>query len=652
MIQNTSLAKQVWDIFAAPKPPLREQYLQNLKSGKLEGEKIEAFTPFKKEHADRAAEVLDEFERIAGSNTSSEENAIQKVIAYFLSLQGRENPDLLYYVLKTFLVNYKGQLQFLIPSLLVREPELTIPSREGIQEIHEIAVGSPEETKLDWFREDPSLNEHHGHWHIVYSNRVRKDRQGEMFFYMHQQMIARYDADRLSEGVGRVIPFDNMRDNRIKVGYAAGEDVRLSGFILSGRDPRTPVDRTSAAEQIALLREIREDLAAGTYDPSHPLRMEDEIAAVNRFGSTIEMNQQGDLSKTYRNYHGNGHVYIGNLNQGVMFLTEAAIRDVVFWEWHKGVDDLYFELQQRFVPNNFSTDAPKVKFRKSIDVENKPYSPDLILCRKTDIASKELSVEQGQQLGEQMFNGANWEKDFAAGEFSYNGIDGVKKSARTVDTLQTIMNTGTIRYRENGQMKSYSYPYLSHEEFCYFIRLENTSRQQQLLTIRIFIVPEELAEDRRAWIEMDKFLFTLPADAKSVIYRSDDQASVIRKPAVKDPATYNIAFDPLRMPIDDRQCGCGWPYHMLLPKGKREGRGMAFKIMVMVTDAAVDLVRAEPNCGSLSFCGAKASQYPDKRPLGYPFNRQFAGNGRAIENAIRTYPNMLVRTIYIKHQTN
>ena len=34
-----------------------------------------------------------------------------------------------------------------------------------------------------------------------------QDRQGELFFYMHQQMLARYDAELLSHELPRVAPF-------------------------------------------------------------------------------------------------------------------------------------------------------------------------------------------------------------------------------------------------------------------------------------------------------------------------------------------------------------------------------------------------------------------------------------------------------------
>lgn len=35
-------------------------------------------------------------------------------------------------------------------------------------------------------------------------------------------------------------------------------------------------------------------------------------------------------------------------------------------------------------------------------------------------------------------------------------------------------------------------------------------------------------------------------------------------------------------------CGCGWPQHMLLPRGKQEG--MDFQLLVMVTDWKLDQV--------------------------------------------------------------
>lgn len=65
------------------------------------------------------------------------------------------------------------------------------------------------EHKLAYFREDLGVNLHHWHWHLVYPGRgdrtiIDKNRRGELFFYMHQQIIARYNMERLCHGFQRV----------------------------------------------------------------------------------------------------------------------------------------------------------------------------------------------------------------------------------------------------------------------------------------------------------------------------------------------------------------------------------------------------------------------------------------------------------------
>ena len=64
------------------------------------------------------------------------------------------------------------------------------------------------EYKLNWWREDPGISEHHYNWHLYYPySEPEKDRQGELFAYMHQQMLARYNFERLAVGLSPVTPF-------------------------------------------------------------------------------------------------------------------------------------------------------------------------------------------------------------------------------------------------------------------------------------------------------------------------------------------------------------------------------------------------------------------------------------------------------------
>lgn len=52
------------------------------------------------------------------------------------------------------------------------------------------------EHRVAYFREDLGINLHHWHWHLVYPafgppSVVAKNRRGELFYYMHQQILAR-----------------------------------------------------------------------------------------------------------------------------------------------------------------------------------------------------------------------------------------------------------------------------------------------------------------------------------------------------------------------------------------------------------------------------------------------------------------------------
>jgi hypothetical protein len=107
---------------------------------------------------------------------------------------------------------------------------------------------------------------------------------------------------------------------------------------------------------------------------------------------------------------------------------------------------------------------------------------------------------------------------------------------------------------------------------------------------------------------------------------------VIKRRGVTAPGA-----EPLEEGAADQWCDCGWPYSLLLPSGASDASGSPFALMVAVTDHEQD---REPDhtrtCGSMSYCGA-LENYPDRRRMGYPFERPFAGT---IEEAIAGAPSM------------
>lgn len=650
MTPEQTVAREIWEIFAEPTPEKRARYEQFRQQEAAAGRRLprffSEFRPTQLEQAETLAERFADLVRTA----PTEVEGLRAVIREYRQLEPITHPDLLYHALRVFVTHYHGTVALEVPSILITDPELVAPSiGDGSPEERNnrlaMAAGSPQETQLDWFREDPLLNEHHSHWHVVYNGSNPLERQGEMFFYMHRQMIARYNAERTALNIPAVRAYNDFRQP-IQVGYAPGPDVRL-GRTFDDRAPTfTLVDGDAVTQQRTLLTAIRNDLQAGQFDVS---AANNEITQADRLGSTIEPNRRAVPGKSYEGYHGFGHMVIADADLdnrfGVMARTTTAIRDVVFWEWHQGIDDIYSQWQNRLTPYNFQTDSPRVLVRKSVDATGQPFSPDLILCKTSDLPTGVTP----EQAGFLLFGGANWNSDFSNTLATSPVASGQAIRCQTTNTLRTRMQSGTIRFRDvNGVQRAYNYPFVNHDPFSLFIRVENRNPVRTTVTVRVFLAPDTQVEDRTRWIELDKFLADLNPLEKKVIYRADTLSSVIRKPAVANPATNNTTFDPTNINTIDARCNCGYPYHMLLPRGTTAG--MKFRLMVMLTNADIDMAGQRSDCGSLSFCGTRNQNYPDRRPLGYPFNRPFAP-ARGIAATIAGQENMASRVITIQQAT-
>ncbi|GFQ87334.1 hemocyanin AA6 chain [Trichonephila clavata] len=64
-------------------------------------------------------------------------------------------------------------------------------------------------------------------------------------------------------------------------------------------------------------------------------------------------------------------------------------------------------------------------------------------------------------------------------------------------------------------------------------------------------------------------------------------------------------------------CSCGWPEHMLIPRGSH--KGSEFDLFVILTDYEQDAVGGEASgvcVDAISYCGAKDQKYPDKKTHG------------------------------------
>lgn len=114
------------------------------------------------------------------------------------------------------------------------------------------------EQRLAYFREDIGVNSHHWHWHLVYPGMgqleiVKKDRRGELFYYMHHQILARYNTERFCNNLEKLRVLNNLREP-VTEGYFPKIMSSLNSRTYPGRNVNTTlsdIDRDGSKLEIA-----------------------------------------------------------------------------------------------------------------------------------------------------------------------------------------------------------------------------------------------------------------------------------------------------------------------------------------------------------------------------------------------------------------
>ncbi len=655
--------------------------------GSVDTPQAKFFSEFIDEHIEEATNLAAQFMQLA--NETPGNDGLEKVADQVEIEKERRAVGLVEHALMLFILHHPEGRKLSIPSLLIRSPGQAFASsalkmgapKPGAVYARSLQSGSsPPEQRLDWFREDPLANEHHEHWHVVYptrgipnpkdpNTRRLKDRHGELFLYMHQQMLARYDAERIAAGLGLVVPYSDYRQP-ISEGYDPG------GLVTPGSTPESFIEYTARPGGTYLRDLTVNDPGIAYTIHEHELIRDRTLDAIdsgyfrngNKFveipqthrgseliGNTSEPTIDTVSNQFYKNHHGFGHILIAyaipdKQESGVMANTATAIRDPIFWRWHRHIDDMGFRHQERLDPHNYD-DRPPVSMRTK-----GTESTDLILCRLEDLKAICDPEREGAAIGQHAFGNAggntNWNNDFTSGvsNFTYKGVE---HQLEAIAELQTEMKLGKFTLQNE---QTVGFPYLDHVPYCYFIRLKNESAEDKNVTVRLFLAPstvvdadsgeienplqDEHINNRRLWIEMDKFQYDLKPNEEAVVFRQDQESSVIRRPVMSPNEVRDLepGDDP-----EDNYCECGWPYHLLVPRGT--ATGMYFRLFAMITDGEIDSVPGPEHCGSMSFCGAR-DEYPDQRPMGYPFDRRFSGGN--FEETFAEEPNASSRRILIR----
>ncbi|KAF4525334.1 hypothetical protein B566_EDAN013190 [Ephemera danica] len=439
------------------------------------------------------------------------------------------------------------------------------------------------ENRLAYFREDLGVNLHHVHWHLVYPSEgkkeiVDKDRRGELFYYMHQQIVARYEFERMCNQLPRVRRLTNLKEP-IEEGYfpklinAASNNffaARPSGAIL---------------KDVEQIRDAKNKLAFDIYDlerwktriydaiHSNFVQMPDGTTSkldIDTLGNMLEaVSALSPNFKYYGDLHNLGHMAIALCHdpdhrhlepEGVMGDTATAMRDPIFYRWHALINDMC------------------VAFKNTL----LPYTEQELNYKDIHVTSLELiTPKAGNKNIIQTF----WQE------------------------LELELSRG-VNFMVNRSVVG-KFTRLQHARFQYRFKVQNTSNGARMGTVRIFLAPK--FDERVQGDGSDVIEFERESTASTVTIPLERTFQDLENPDKSDGGVTSEKRDSF--------CGCGWPENMLVPKGNVEG--FECVLFVMVSNYEDDKVQQSTGdeCSGSPYCGVRDKLYPDRRSMGFPFDR-------------------------------
>ncbi|XP_059608144.1 phenoloxidase 2-like [Phlebotomus argentipes] len=543
----------------------------------------------------------------------------EDLLACAVYARERVNPYLFVYTFSVAMTHREDTKDILLPDCLLAFPTKFLP-KSTMAEAKELCYVVPTDlrkpiviprnwtaTDLDpehqmaFFREDPGINLHHWHWHLAYPfmgpmEIVNKDRRGELFYFMHNQMINRYNCSRICVGLHRVEPYENFLDD-VAPAYYPKLDNHNSSRMIIGRQRgfkwKTINGVTSPAvtcqDMITVVERIKTAInlgyAIGRNGEKHPLT---EAKGIDDLGNMVESCMLSPNMGYYSSLHNTGHMFfalaadtttVKYLEQpGVMADTSTAMRDPVFYRWHKFIDNLLSEYKYTLAPyTDEQLACPGIKVDKVNLIVNQKYTKELCTFWQWDDVNMSLGLD---------FNGDGSEPVY-------------------------------IRFC-----------HINHEEFVYKINVTNSTDKPIKCTVRIFMFPVrnengtnfEMDMFRRNAIEMDRTTATFPP-GETKFFRSSKDSNV----TVPFDRTFSTAWKQDAETLRSMQasiCACGLPHYHLLPIGTADG--FPCNLFVMLTPYELDKTNDDINVAcndNAVFCGIKDRKYPDKRAMGFPFDR-------------------------------
>nr|QCC26458.1 hexamerin 2 precursor [Lepidocampa weberi] len=479
------------------------------------------------------------------------------------------------------------------------------------------------ETLLQYYTNDLSLTTHYHNfgksfpvwWQYVYGKQL--DRQGELYFYAQHQLLNRYNMERLSHNMPTVreVQWDKRY---VKYGFNPQTIYRNGEEFPVRYDDMEIKDVHDKKYGKILVRDVQdyERRIRSAIDKQFVLKGEYQVQSLN---NTEGVNVLGQIiygaheNQEAHHYYGKLNTYShallgrivdpeGKYNMAPSVLEQdVAVRDPLYYNLKKQYDQMF----------------QKHKYLL------RPYT-------KEEIEMNGVTIEDVQ-------------------------VSELKTYMEPYEiTLSNIFDETYKGEQEQEQPMKAKVERLTHKPFQYQIQVN--SQQEFNAVVRIFLAPKKNAfgqkysAQEQAWkaMELDTFITKIQTGKNTLLRKSAESTVTIND--------YTNMFD-LKNKVKDALQGqgefmfdkdyrhCGFPAHLLLPRGKVEGQEYALFVYISnydqekVSDAQFSLKQ-----GVSSICGTMKGKYPLSKPLGYPLDRAIPE-----EHVFKTTKNFFYKNVVIYH---
>ncbi|KAG5670798.1 hypothetical protein PVAND_001037 [Polypedilum vanderplanki] len=482
------------------------------------------------------------------------------------------------------------------------------------------------EQKVSYFTEDIGLNE----WYYYFQQEfpywlggkefeLYKDRRGELYLFHHQQLLARYYLECLSNDLGKIPEL--TLDRPVKTGYYP-DLYYYNGIPFPARDNDYIVYHEENYEMIKMLemynRRLMDAIDLGFIVMANGEKVDlTKPESVEYLGNLIQWNPDsvnqrfiGPMEMYSRIVFGASieHFEPHKVIPSVLEQFETSLRDPVFYQIYKCILKAYWRFKKHLP--HYTMDELMFKGVKieSADVDKlvtyfDKFDADITNAVDVEVMDEKMDVTKLTEFGRKAH---------------YMGEDFVIK-ART-----TRLNTVPFTYK-----------------------LHVTSEMETKGVVRAYIGPKydeygrvyHVDENRENFVLLDTFMCELKSGKNTITRNSNDFSFFI-----KDRTTFLDMYKQVmkameggeKYMIHTSEALTGFPARLMLPKGKKGG--MSYQMFFVISPYHETTIKTHEGIREGGY------GYVDSLPYGFPLDRE-------IDETVWFTPNMMYLDVNIFHKT-